>query len=286
MDQANLSSWIGRTETTTGSVDRQMAQMIHATLGAAGTPSPTDGEPLPHLWHWCAFPPTAPMADLGVDGHPRLGGFLPPVRLDRRMWAGGALEFVAPLHVGETLTRHSTITDLSEKTGAAGPMVFVTVAHEIGGAAGVAVRERQDIVYLAIPETFTPPRKVPAPDRPVLSEPVAISAALLFRYSAITFNAHRIHYDHAYATEVEKYPGLVVHGPLQASLLMIAATRHKGRAPDRFRFRGVHPMFADADLRVMAEAATDSELKLCTVAPEGHQGLQASAIWEEGTRHD
>ena len=230
MDQINLSAWINRSEISHGGLSDMAAHMAHAVLGRAGAAPPRAGDPLPPLWHWFGFPPTAAMEHLGPDGHPRLGGFMPPVRLDRRMWAGGALEFMAPLHVGERLTRETRIANVVEKTGAAGDMVFVTLEHDISGEGGPALRERQDLVYLQIPDTFRAPKAIPAPQSD-LREPVAVTTPLLFRYSAITFNAHRIHYDLPYTREVEHYPDLVVHGPLQANLLMDMAMRHRGRPP-------------------------------------------------------
>jgi 3-methylfumaryl-CoA hydratase len=237
---------------------------------------------MPALWHWYAFPPAVPMAELGEDGHPRLGGFLPPVPYERRMWASGSLSFHAPLRVGEPIEKRSTIADVVEKTGSTGGMVFVTVDHELHGGAGLAVRERQNIVYLPIAPEFTPPPKKPGPvDGLVIDRVQPVSTALLFRYSAITFNAHRIHYDLPYAQQVEHYPGLVVHGPLQANLLIAEATAWAGRAPDRFEFRGVHPMFHDSDLRLCATRTEGGALALSTVAEAGHMGMQAKAEWED-----
>ncbi len=279
MDQLNLSAWEGRTETARGVVSQPQAQMIHATLGHGSAPA--SGAALPALRHWCAFPVEAPMDQLGPDGHPKLGGFLPPVPLERRMWAAGRLRFHKPLHVDEPLTKSSTIKAVTEKTGGAGRMVFVTVAHEIAGADGLAITEEQDIVYLAIPDSFTPPKKTPMPASPVLSETVSVTAPLLFRYSAVTFNAHRIHYDRAYTTEVEHYPGLVVHGPLQATLLVDAATRHRGGPPTTFTFRGVHPLFDHEDLHLMAEEDDTGVLALCAGSSGGHRTMQATATWEE-----
>lgn len=279
MVELSVSDWIGRDETAQARLDPQLAAMLSATLETP-TRMRRDTDVLPPLWHWAGFPPLAPMPSLGSDGHPEKGGFLPPVDLPRRMWAGGELRFLKPLHVGERLTRHSVIQDVHEKRGGAGHMVFVTVLHEIAGEDGIALRERQDIVYLPMPERFVAPKPRPVPDTPCHDETVAMSEALLFRYSACTFNAHRIHYDLAYAREVEKYPGLVVHGPLQATLLAALATRWTGRAPDRFAFRGVHPMFHDAPLRLMAVEA-EGGLDLCTARGDAHQGMTATATWED-----
>jgi 3-methylfumaryl-CoA hydratase len=158
-------------------------------------------------------------------------------------------------------------------------MVIVTLEHEISGASGLALREQHDIVYLQIPDTYRPPKPI-APPHAGLSEQVKMTAPLMFRYSAITFNAHRIHYDLAYTREVEHYPDLVVHGPLQATLMINMATRHRGRAPSMFSFRGVHPVFVTDALEVSLTKASDAEWSLCTVANSSHQGMQASAIWE------
>ncbi len=278
---ADLTDWIGRQETVIGCVPPTVAQTIHATLARPGRNCPGPGDVLPALWHWYAFPPAVPMAELGEDGHPALGGFLPPVPYERRMWASGSLEFVADLRVGEEIEKRSTITGVDEKTGSTGGMVFVSVAHELHGAAGLAIRETQSIVYLPIAPDFTPPPKKPGPTGDLVFDVAQeVSTALLFRYSAITFNAHRIHFDLPYTQDVEHYPGLVVHGPMQANLLMAEATAWKGRRPDRFSFRGVHPMFHDSDLHLRATHGADGGLEMCAVAAAGHVGMKAKADWE------
>jgi len=279
---ANLNDWVGRQMTEYGCVPETIAGTIHATLARAGRPCPKNGEPMPALWHWYAFPPSVAMDELGEDGHPALGGFLPPVPYERRMWASGSLEFFADLHVGEEIEKRSTIVSVDEKTGSTGGMVFVVVEHELHGKAGLAIKETQSIVYLPIAPVFTPPPKIPGPTGNLAFDVKQdVSTALLFRYSAITFNAHRIHFDLPYAQEVEHYPGLVVHGPLQANLLMAEATAWKGRRPDRFSFRGVHPMFHDSDLHLRATLAESGELAMSTVASGGHMGMKAKASWED-----
>lgn len=278
MDQMNLKAWEGRVVAEAGAVSREAAVAFHATLGDARASAPKLGDPIPALAHWCAFPPDVHQTELGADGHPGGGGLLPPVRLQRRMWVGGALRFGAPLHVGEPLERRTSIRNVTEKEGRSGPMVFVTLDHAIYGERGLAISERQDIVYLEIPDQFRPPPKQTMPSEPLFSQRVAMSETLLFRYSALTFNAHRIHYDAAYTREVEHYPGLVVHGPLQATLLMKAAVARMGRVPDHFQFRGVHPLFVGTDLDISAVPEVGG-LALFAGA-EGHQGMQANAIWE------
>lgn len=276
MLKPDLSRWVGKTQTRTGRVGVEIAQMLHATIGAPDTPAPVAGAPLGTLWHWAAFTEKAPMHRITSDGHPQRGDFLPPVHLPRRMWAGGEVTFHAAMQVEQALTQISTITAVDEKSDT---MVFVTLTHDVYADDRLALSEVQNIVYLEIPDCYAPPRTRPVPDAPVFANRIDITEAMLFRYSAATFNAHRIHYDLAYAREVEKYPALVVHGPLQATLLLQAAERHSGRVPARFTYRGVHPLFHDDDLHVIGFDATDHGMSLCTGIPEGHQGQIASVTW-------
>lgn len=278
MDQINFTAWAGRCATETGSIDLRLAGQLSATLRPADAPALAHGDRVPELWHWAAFPPDAAMEDLGNDGHPAPGSFMPPMPNARRMWAGGALQFRAPLHVGEPLSRQSVILDITPKQGRAGQMLFVTLEHRISGASGLAIIERQDVVYLPPATGYAPPRPRAMPATSVLRERVTASEALLFRYSAMTFNSHRIHYDLPYAQTVEHYPGLVVHGPLQATWLMDAAIRYRGRPPCEFQYRGVHPVFTGPVEIVATEE--DGSLTLCT-GQDGHQGMSACAIWEE-----
>jgi 3-methylfumaryl-CoA hydratase len=268
-----FEDWIGRREVAEDCVTPRQARQLAATLEAPGRP--TDEDFLPPLWHWLGWTPETPMSGLDRDGHPARGGFLPPVPLERRMWAGGRLEFLAPLRIGETLQRRSTILKVSEKTGTTGRMVFVTVGHEVSGAAGLAIREEQDIVYVAMPDRYVPPPPVAA-EAPDWQQPVDIDSVRLFRFSAVTFNAHRIHFDLPYATEVERYPGLVVHGPLQAMLLMQAAVARAGRMPHSYRFRGVRPAFLHDRLHLQGTGP-----RLSTVTAEGWVCMQAEIGWPE-----
>lgn len=274
-------AWLGRTETREGALTPELAGMLMGALGHPSMPQPAvhTGAVMPVLWHWAAFPDFVPIAGIATDGHPRLGGFLPPLPFSRRMWAGGSLTVRGRFAIGERITKRSEILSIDFKTGSTGDMAFVRVGHDLRGEGGGAIREEQDIVYLPIPDAFRPPRAIAAPAAPLFAEAVEVGPVRLFRYSAATYNAHRIHYDRDYARDVEKYPGLVVHGPMQATLLMEAAIRNCGHAPARFSFRGVHPMF-DGHLTLMAEPDGDRALKLCTVAPGGHQGLQARFEWE------
>ena len=270
--------YVGRQQKDTGCISQQRCEEINATFGwdvNAGS-----GHPLAQLSHWCAFSPVVPTDDLGADGHPHKGGFLPDLGLERRMWASGSLEFLQSLHVNETLTRSATIEKIDEKVGR---MAFVTVSHEIHGENGLAIRESQNIVYLAMPEKFDPPAKRPMPEKFVFQNRLSMPSTRLFRFSSITFNAHRIHYDLPYAQDVEKYPGLVVHGPLQAMFLAKAASEYAKTELRSFEFRGIHPALHFDDLAVCAEEQTaDNVLSLYVGVPNGHQTMQAQATWQEG----
>ena len=281
-DEPDLADWVGRSQQRTGVLTPDLAGMLGAAVSHAASADVdlSIDAPMPVLWHWVAFPEFIPLSGLGRDGHPKLGGFLPPVPLERRMWAGGRLSFSGRLHIGETLHKASQIEAVDEKTGSAGTMVFVRVRHRIGGNRGGMIEEQQDIVYLAIPDRFQPPKPVPAIAGPDFEERVPMNEARLFRYSAATYNAHRIHYDWPYTRDVEKYPGLVVHGPMQATLLMEAGIRHHGALPARFRFRGVHPMFHQDDVRLLGKATGDgTATELCTAVSAGHQGMNARIDW-------
>jgi hydroxyacyl-ACP dehydratase HTD2-like protein with hotdog domain len=243
------SDWIGRTEMREDRLDARLVAGMAATLGV-GLP-----EALPPTWHWTLFQDWVMPDRIGPDGHPKRGGFLPPVHdLPRRMWAGGRLRFPgAGLHVGDAVRRESTILSVEEKAGGSGRLVFVTVRHLVSGPAGVAVEEEQDIVYRGA-EGAAVKRGEAAPEWPDAAERVVVpDPVMLFRYSALTGNGHRIHYDHPYVTGVEGYPGLVVHGPLQATLMAgLAVERGGGRRLARFAFRGRRPAFDGRRLRVLA----------------------------------
>lgn len=276
MDQVNLDAWVGKTVSEVGGIDIAAAAKLHATIGRADAGAPRNGDLLPPLWHWAAFAPTAHTDHLGTDGHPAPGALLPPMGLPRRMWAGGALSFHAPVRVGDTLCRHTSVRSVDTKTTATGPMAIVTLDHMIFGPQGLAIEERQDIVYLPMPERFTPPHARPMPAD--TAEQIDVTPTLLFRYSAATFNAHRIHYDLDYAQTVEKYPGLVVHGPLQATCLMRHATEQTGSHPVYFDFRAVHPLFAGTPMDICA--TEDEGMMVLFTGQNGHQGMQATAVFE------
>ncbi|OSP54209.1 MaoC family dehydratase N-terminal domain-containing protein [Pseudoruegeria sp. SK021] len=270
-----LRGWIGRTETRTEDLTPALAERFNATFGLSDPIETGDAAPL--LIHLCLTQPVVPAGALGPDGHPARGGFLPPVPLPRRMWAGGAFTFHRPLRIGTRVTRQSTISDVVLKQGRSGPLCFVTVTHEMSDPNGLAVSERQDIVYRGHDQGR------PAPD-PAAADPgphhrqFTADPVLLFRYSALTFNGHRIHYDQPYASREEGYPGLVVHGPLQATLLAQYAADLRSAPPKTFRFRSLTPLFDTAD--VTLNARDDAEgLTLWTARPNGPIAMEATATW-------
>lgn len=273
------ADWINRTQTTDDGLHPMTATALAATLGMDTKSVFELGSVLPFPWTWLYFLEFAAKADIGRDGHPKRGGFLPPVPQPRRMWAGSRCTFHAPVLSGCPARRTSTIKSISEKTGRAGPMVFVTVAHEIESDGVLAMREEQDIVYMDIPDTFSPPEAQTLPECQH-SEPVEIDPVLLFRFSALTFNSHRIHYDRPYAMDVEKYPGLVVHGPLQAILLYEFGTRmYPDRRPAAFKFRGVRPLFDLDEVSLNARETEDAALELFTANGDGAISTTAKLEW-------
>ncbi|MGJ4956156.1 FAS1-like dehydratase domain-containing protein [Bradyrhizobium sp. HKCCYLRH2015] len=278
LDLDHLRQWIGRSAEATDLVTPQLTKGLRATL-FLDIGEPTTGDIAPYTVHWCLGQPVFPHDQLGPDGHPTRGGFLPPVPLPRRMWAGGEVQFIDPLRVGDVATRVSTITDVTLKSGSTGQLCFVSVEHVVSTPRGVAIRERQDIVYRDMGGAQAAPAKAPPPP-PVAqhSETRVSDAVLLFRYSALTFNGHRIHYDRDYVTRVEGYPGLIFHGPLQAALLVEFAARLKGKPPARFTYRGVQPLFEGSEFSVNANDK-DGGLELWTANAEGQPTMKGTATW-------
>ncbi len=238
------------------------------------------GDTVPPLWHWLYFLPVAPMSEVGPDGHPKRGGFLPPVPLPRRMWAGGRLTFHAPLKVGERATRTSTIVNIEDKTGRSGRLVFVTVQHAIEAGGELKLEEEHDIVYRDAPqEGARPPQPALAPEGETWSRTIDADAVLLFRYSALTFNGHRIHYDYPYVTQVEGYPGLIVHGPLIATLLVDLVRREQPDATlQSFAFKALRPTFAGRPFSVCGKPSADGKIiDLWAKDHEGYLTMRATA---------
>lgn len=259
-----LDDWIGREEHRTDRIDLRQAQALAATLDIDPA-TLASGDELPPLWHWVYFTPVARQSELGPDGHPRRGGFLPPVTLPNRMWAGSRLRFHAPLRIDEQSARRSCIIRCERKSGRHGELVFVTVHHAISGSAGLAVEEEHDIVYRQASPRGLPPPGEPAPASAEFRRPLVADSVLLFRYSALTFNGHRIHYDHPYTTGEEGYPGLVVHGPLAATLLLESFRQASpGRRILSYAFRAVGPLFDGQAFDACGEIATPGTARLWT----------------------
>ena len=273
-----LDDWIGRSETARDTITAAPVRGLNATLDHPAL-AVEAGTTLFPLWHWLYFLPQHRQSEIGTDGHARRGGFLPPVPLPRRMWAGSQFEFRSPLRVGDAVERTSTIADVATKEGRSGKLVFVKVRHEVrrNGGADPAIVEFHDIVY----RDARKPGDVEPPPMPAEAgewqREIVPDDVLLFRYSALTFNGHRIHYDRKYVTEVEGYPGLIVHGPLIATLLMDLVRRN---APDAqvatFRFKAVRPTFDLHPFKVHGRREGDT-VKLWAQDHEGWLTMDASA---------
>jgi len=278
MDSSDpYAAWLGRTEERRDTVTATPVAALAATLDR-DDPAPNAGTTLPPLWHWLYFLPMARQSEIGADGHPRRGGFLPPVELPRRMWAGGRLSVLQPLRVGDAMTRTSRIASIASKQARSGPLVFVTVEHEITTAAGVALREEHDIVYRDMPAPGATVIPAAAPTDETFARRITPDDVLLFRYSALTFNGHRIHYDRRYVTEVEGYPGLIVHGPLIATLLVDLLRReHPDAVVRRFEFKALSPLFDLHPFTVCGRPEGDKRFALWARNAEGGLAMQATA---------
>jgi len=276
------AQWIGRSETVPDVVTATPYAALSAMLDRPAVRPPA-GTPLPALWHWLYFLPLHRQSEIGADGHAHLGGFLPPIPLPRRMWAGSQFEFRKPLHVGDAITRISTIHDVTEKSGRTGALVFVKLRHEIrrDAEADLAIAELHEIVFreAAKAADVAPPPKF-APAKATWERRWVPDDLLLFRYSALTFNGHRIHYDRRYVTEVEGYPGLIVHGPLIATLLL-DLLRHERPDADvaRFEFRALSPLFDIDPFSVCGEPQQDGKtFRLWTKDHAGAMTMDATAV--------
>ena len=281
---SHLQEWLGKTESLQDTVTTAPVRALSATLDRAD-PAPTSGTFLPELWHWLYFLPHARQSEIGPDGHPKRGGFMPPVPLPRRMWAGSRLSWLAPLNVGDTIERISTIESVTHKAGRTGDLIFVLVKHAISNQNGLALIEEHDIVYRdAAGPDDKPVTPTPAPTDAKWSKTITPDDVLLFRYSALTFNGHRIHYDRQYVTEVEGYPGLIVHGPLIATLLVdLVRQSIPGCTLKSFEFRAIRPTFDINPFTVCAkpDLEKDSSGKTISIWAQDHEGwltMQATAV--------
>ncbi len=278
IDLAYLEQWIGRAQVAEDILTPSLVDRFNATIGLQAQRTQL-GDVAPRLIHFCLCVDAVAMAGLGQDGHPAKGDFLPPVPLPRRMWASSDIEFSGDIRVGDAVRRESRIASVALKHGRAGSLCFVEVEHRVLADQRLAVTERQTLVY----KQDGPPAPAQAGDAAPMGaavQSVQPSEPMLFRYSALTFNAHRIHYDLPYAMGVEGYPALVVHGPLQATLLLhFAAQQHGGRAPDSFVFRGLAPAFAGQALTLHADGIDAGKMELWTAATAGPIAMKATAHW-------
>jgi 3-methylfumaryl-CoA hydratase len=276
-DLDHLRQWIGRTTRASDVVTAQLVKGLRATLFLP-VGEPKTGDAAPYTVHWCLAPAVVASSELGADGHPARGGFLPPVPLPRRMWAGGELEFFDTLRVGDEVTRASRIKDVTLKSGSTGQLCFVAVDHEITTPRGTAIRERHDIVYRDVSPASSSAEKAAGPP-PVAKhrETHVADPVLLFRYSALTFNGHRIHYDRDYVTKVEGYPGLIFHGPMQAALQIEFAAKLRGIVPKTFVYRGAQPLF-EGSFSVNANE-TAAGMETWTANSEGQPTMKGTATW-------
>ena len=276
--QVKISDWIGRTESRADVITAWPIAALNAALDyEAAEPAP--GDAVPPGWHWLYFLEAKRAGELGHDGHPRRGGFLPPVALPRRMWAGGRIEFRQPLRIGDRVRRDSTILNVERKAGRSGELVFVTVRHEVSVDGSVAVSEEHDIVYREAAQPGDQPvAGKPAPARAAWQRALTADPVLLFRYSALIFNGHRIHYDLDYVRQEEHYPGLIVHGPLQTTLLLELCRHHASRPVRRLEYRALLPLFHTERFTVNGNPAADgSSAELWTANAAGVIAMAGTA---------
>jgi len=276
-DLDHLRQWIGREREDEDIASLRQAHLMAATLGRPG-PALRAGEAMPPLWHWIYFLEGRPPAELGRDGHPARGGFLPPVPLANRMWAGGRVDFERPVPLGAPIAKRSRILSVDAKPGRAGVLVFVTVRHEVYAEGERCIAEEHDIVYRDPPPAGGVPAMAgedPAPG--AHRRAIEPDATLLFRYSALTFNGHRIHYDLDYCRKVEGYANLVIHGPLVATLLAGFAQEVGGRPLRRFEYRALKPAILGTVLTLEADGGGDAVGTWCRLA-EGGVSMRGKAF--------
>ena len=273
-----LKDWIGKTESRDDVANAWPVEAMAATFDRRD-PAPRPGDPIPPGWHWLYFLEAKPASELGADGHPKRGGFLPPVPLPRRMWAGGRIEFARPLRVGDALRRDSEIIGVEPKHGKSGSLVFVTVRHTVHAAGEIAVIEEHDIVYReAARPADLPPQPKAAPANAAWRREIAPDPVLLFRFSALTFNGHRIHYDLDYARDEEHYSGLIVHGPMQTLLLLDLCRRSEARPVRKLDYRALHPVFHSERMTINGNPAADgSKAELWTANGAGNYAMTGTA---------
>lgn len=276
--QKTYDEWIGNTETIDDYISLSQARRLQSTLDDT-TSILVEGDALPPIWHWCYFLESAPQASLGPDGHAPRGTFLPPISLPRRMFAGGRAQFHAPLRIGQHARQVAKVNKIVEKQGRTGRLCFVTVSYAIEQDGKTCIEEERDFVYREAGARVLAPKKkqlAPVPKNS-WSREIKPSPVMLFRYSALTFNGHRIHYDQPYATEVENYPGLIVHGPLLATFLLDLVRLNQDRPIEKFQFKANAPIFNLSPFRIIATSKEHEEVELSVEGPDGAPCMQAVA---------
>ncbi len=276
-DTERLKAWVGGEKRSHEEIALATVNRIQSFYGV--TARLAEGDPLPELWHWFFFNPSVSHSELGVDGHPAVGDFLPPIDLPRRMWGGSRLTFLRPIVVGYDAEKISRVISVDFKEGGSGTLGIVRLGHEIIQGGETCLREEQDIIYREAASGQQGPVRGPAcPEDAAVREVVTPDPVMLFRYSALTYNAHRIHYDRDYAMNVEGYQGLVVHGPLTASLLAKFARGFVQKPLKSFSFRGLSPLFDGAPFSLEAKWSED-KLDVWARQPLGGLAMQASATF-------
>ena len=280
IDMDHLNQWLGKSETLRERIAPFPANALAATLDRDDAPY-AEGTPLPPLWHWLHFLPVHKLSECGRDGHAAKGGFLPPVPLPRRMWAGSRFRFLADMPIGALAEKRSTIGKITHKTGRSGDLVFVTVNHDYFVDGTQTIAEEHDIVYREDPHPGAPaPQPQPAPEGDDFTRAITPDPVLLFRYSALTFNGHRIHYDQPYSTGVEGYAGLVVHGPLIATLLMDTLRRHTDARVTGFAFRALATITDNMTFSTHLARQEDGRVRLWARREDGALAMDATAELE------
>ena len=270
-----LEDWLGKTQTKCETINARQAELLAVTLGK---PAPRKNEVLPHCWHWAWFNDALPATELGRDGHPKRGGFLPPVSLPRRMWAGGHLNFISPIIVGRKIKKTSTIADIKHRKGKTGELCIVTIEHKLFDEDTLCVDEKQSLVFREDPAQDAPaPEHIEPPSPEEITETLQPDPVMMFRYSALTFNGHRIHYDVDYARNVEGYPDLVFHAPLTATALCNLSQQllPKG-AVTSFEYRATSPLFCNAPVK-LSGAMHNGKATVWAETPTGSQAMIATA---------
>lgn len=272
-----LQNWIGKSEIKTAIIDQRQAEMMSATFDQ---PMLTSGNALPSCWHWAWFNDAKPHSELGRDGHPKRGGkaLLPPIKLPRRMWAGGNLEFINPILIDRKITKKSTIQKIAEKTGSTGSLCIVTVLHELFDGETPCIREQQNLVFREDPKPDAEKPNPPTPPEDAeISHVITPDPVTMFRYSALTFNGHRIHYDVDYARDVEGYAGLVFHAPLTATLLLGLAKEIAGKEITNFNYRATSPLFGHEEFSIHGKQE-GGKIVVWAQTPTGGQAMIAEAF--------